>query len=59
MVRRKLQKFDVRAFLSENGLGRTRARVSFFVNRFRKLGLIDYNGDLEVRSILLDVVQHD
>ena len=40
-------------------VGTTRARVSFFINRFRKLGLIDYNGGLEVRSTLLDVVLHD
>jgi CRP/FNR family transcriptional regulator, cyclic AMP receptor protein len=40
-------------------VGTTRARVSFFMNRFRKLGLIDYNGGLEVRSTLLDVVLHD
>lgn len=40
-------------------VGTTRARVSFFMNRFRKLGFIDYNGGLEVRSTLLDFVQHD
>ena len=40
-------------------VGTTRARVSFFMNRFRKLGLIDYNGGLEVRSTLLDVVLHE
>jgi CRP-like cAMP-binding protein len=40
-------------------VGTTRARVSFFMNRFRKLGFIDYNGGLEVRSSLLDVVLHD
>jgi CRP/FNR family transcriptional regulator, cyclic AMP receptor protein len=40
-------------------VGTTRARVSFFMNRFRKLGFIDYNGGLEVRSTLLDVVLHD
>jgi CRP/FNR family cyclic AMP-dependent transcriptional regulator len=40
-------------------IGTTRARVSFFMNRFRKLGFIDYNGGLEVRSTLLDVVLHD
>ena len=40
-------------------VGTTRARVSFFMNRFRKLGLIDYNGGLEVRSTLMDVVLHD
>jgi CRP/FNR family transcriptional regulator, cyclic AMP receptor protein len=40
-------------------VGTTRARVSFFMNKFRKMGLIDYNGHLEVRSSLLDVVLHD
>ena len=49
--------------ISHEGLaeivGTTRARVTFFMNRFRKLGFIDYNGGLEVRSTLLDVVLHD
>jgi CRP/FNR family cyclic AMP-dependent transcriptional regulator len=40
-------------------IGTTRARVSFFMNRFRKLGLIDYNGQIEVHSSLLDVVLHE
>jgi CRP-like cAMP-binding protein len=40
-------------------IGTTRARVSFFMNRFRKLGLIDYNGSIEVHSSLLNVVLHD
>ena len=40
-------------------VGTTRARVNFFMNRFRKLGLIHYNGGLEVHSSLLDVVLHD
>jgi CRP/FNR family transcriptional regulator, cyclic AMP receptor protein len=41
-------------------VGTTRARVNFFMNRFRKLGLIDYRGDgLEVHSSLLDVVLHE
>jgi CRP/FNR family transcriptional regulator, cyclic AMP receptor protein len=40
-------------------VGTTRARVNFFMNRFRKLGFIDYNGGLEVRSTLLDVVLHE
>ena len=39
--------------------GKTRARVSFFMNKFRKLGLIDYNGHLEIHSSLLNVVLHD
>jgi CRP/FNR family cyclic AMP-dependent transcriptional regulator len=40
-------------------VGTTRARVNFFMNRFRKLGFIDYNGGLEVHSSLLNVVLHD
>ncbi|MGC2707496.1 MAG: Crp/Fnr family transcriptional regulator [Candidatus Sulfotelmatobacter sp.] len=40
-------------------IGTTRSRVSFFMNRFRKLGLIHYNGGLEVHSSLLSVVLHD
>jgi CRP/FNR family cyclic AMP-dependent transcriptional regulator len=40
-------------------IGTTRARVNFFMNRFRQLGLIDYNGGLEVHSSLLDIVLHE
>ncbi|MGH6836886.1 MAG: Crp/Fnr family transcriptional regulator [Methylocella sp.] len=43
-------------------IGTTRSRVSFFMNKFRKLGLIDYNGGtpgIEVRGALLNVVLHD
>ncbi len=40
-------------------IGTTRSRVSSFMNKFRKLGLIDYNGDIEVHSSLLNVVLHD
>jgi CRP/FNR family transcriptional regulator, cyclic AMP receptor protein len=40
-------------------IGTTRSRVSFFMNRFRKLGFIDYNGHIEVHSSLLNVVLHD
>jgi CRP/FNR family cyclic AMP-dependent transcriptional regulator len=40
-------------------IGTTRSRVSSFMNKFRKLGLIDYNGSIEVRSSLLNVVLHD
>ena len=40
-------------------VGTTRSRVSFFMNRFRKLGFIPYNGGLEVHSALLNVVLHD
>ena len=37
-------------------IGTTRSRVSFFMNKFRELGLIDYNGHIEVHSSLLNVV---
>jgi CRP/FNR family transcriptional regulator, cyclic AMP receptor protein len=40
-------------------IGTTRSRVSFFMNKFRKLGLIDYNGCIEVHSSLLNVVLHE
>ena len=40
-------------------IGTTRSRVSFFMNRFRKLGFIKYNGNIEVHSSLLNVVLHD
>ena len=41
-------------------IGTTRSRVSFFMNKFRKLGFVDYNGGgLQVRSSLLTVVLHD
>jgi CRP/FNR family transcriptional regulator, cyclic AMP receptor protein len=41
-------------------IGTTRSRVSFFMNKFRRLGFIDYNGrGLEVHSSLLNVVLHD
>lgn len=40
-------------------IGTTRSRVSFFMNRFRKLGFIDYNGSLKIHSSLLNVVLHD
>ena len=40
-------------------VGTTRSRVSFFMNRFRKLGFIEYNGGLTIHSSLLNVVLHD
>jgi CRP/FNR family transcriptional regulator, cyclic AMP receptor protein len=40
-------------------IGTTRSRVSFFMNKFRKMGFIDYNGKLHVHSSLLNVVLHD
>jgi CRP/FNR family transcriptional regulator, cyclic AMP receptor protein len=40
-------------------VGTTRSRVSFFMNRFRELGFIHYNGGLQVHSSLLNIVLHD
>jgi CRP/FNR family cyclic AMP-dependent transcriptional regulator len=40
-------------------IGTTRPRVSFFMNKFRKLGFIDYNGKIEVHQSLLNSVLHD
>ena len=40
-------------------VGTTRSRVSFFMNKLRKLGYIDYNGHLEVHNSLLNVVLYD
>lgn len=40
-------------------IGTTRLRVSFFMNRFRKMGFIKYNGTLEIHSSLLNVILHD
>ena len=40
-------------------IGTTRSRVSFFMNKFRKMGFIEYNGGLHVNSSLLNIVLHD
>jgi CRP-like cAMP-binding protein len=40
-------------------VGTTRARVNFFMNRFRKMGFVHYNGGLKVHSSLLNVILHD
>lgn len=40
-------------------VGTTRSRVSFFLNKFRKLGFIEYNGELRVHGSLLNIVLHD
>src|SRR5258707_13676621 len=40
-------------------IGTTRSRVSFFLNKFRKLGLISYNGKIEVHNSMLNAVLHD
>jgi len=75
-MKRKDQGFDLKAFLAGPGkeavvallgaaeiVGTTRSRVSFFMNRFRKLGFIQYSGKydsgLKVHSSLLNVILHD
>ena len=40
-------------------IGTTRSRVNFFMNKFRDLGFLDYNGDLRINTSLLSVVLHD
>jgi CRP-like cAMP-binding protein len=40
-------------------VGTTRSRLNFFMNKFRKLGFIEYNGGLKVHSSLLNIVAHD
>jgi CRP/FNR family transcriptional regulator, cyclic AMP receptor protein len=40
-------------------IGTTRSRVSFFLNKFRKLGLISYNGNIEVHRSLLNAVLYE
>jgi CRP-like cAMP-binding protein len=40
-------------------IGTTRSRVNFFLNKFRRLGFIDYNGGIRVHSALLNIVLHD
>jgi len=40
-------------------VGTTRSRINYFMNKFRKLGLIEYNGELKVHSSLLNIVVHD
>jgi CRP-like cAMP-binding protein len=40
-------------------IGTTRSRVSFFMNKFRKLGFFSYNGEIEVHNSLLNAILHD
>jgi len=40
-------------------VGTTRSRINFFMNKFRKLGFIEYNGGLKIKPALLSVVLHD
>ena len=56
-VQRKLPKLSQET-LAEM-VGTTRSRVNFFMNKFRKLGLIEYNGGIRINSSLLSIVLHD
>jgi hypothetical protein len=40
-------------------VGTTRSRINFFMNKFRQLGFIDYNGDINVHRSLLSLILHD
>jgi len=40
-------------------VGTTRSRVNFFMNKFKKLGFIQYNGGLKINDSLLSIVLHD
>jgi CRP-like cAMP-binding protein len=40
-------------------VGTTRSRVNYFMNKFRKLGLIEYNGTIKVHTALINVIVHD
>ena len=40
-------------------VGTTRSRVNFFMNKFRRLGFVEYNGGLKINSSLLSMVLHD
>ena len=40
-------------------VGTTRSRVNFFMNKFRKLGFIEYNGGIKIKDSLLSIVLHD
>jgi CRP-like cAMP-binding protein len=40
-------------------VGTTRSRINFFMNKFRKLGFIEYNGGLKIHTSLLNVIVHD
>ena len=40
-------------------VGTTRPRISYFMNKFRKLGFIEYNGGLKIHTSLLNVIVHD
>jgi CRP/FNR family transcriptional regulator, cyclic AMP receptor protein len=57
--RRKPISIDVSQETLAEMIGTTRSRVSFFMNKFRKLGLISYNGKIEVHNSMLNAVLHD
>jgi CRP-like cAMP-binding protein len=40
-------------------IGTTRSRVNFFMNRFRKLGFIEYNGGITIKNSLLNIILHE
>jgi hypothetical protein len=40
-------------------IGTTRSRVNFFMNRFRQLGFIEYNGGMKIHSSLLNIILHE
>jgi len=40
-------------------IGTTRSRVSFFMNKFRRLGFLEYNGELKIHNSLLNVILYD
>ena len=40
-------------------MGTTRSRISYFMNKFRKLGFIEYNGGLKIHRSLLNIIVHD
>jgi CRP/FNR family transcriptional regulator, cyclic AMP receptor protein len=50
---------DVTQAMLAEMIGTTRSRVSFFMNKFRRLGFIEYNGKIQIHSSLLNVVLHD
>jgi CRP/FNR family cyclic AMP-dependent transcriptional regulator len=54
-----LANFGKKINLLADMIGTTRPRVNFFMNKFRKLGFLEYNGTLRVHSSLLNVVLHD
>jgi hypothetical protein len=58
-MRRRYAAPDISQETPAEMIGTTRSRVSHFMSKFRKLGLISYNGHIEVNNSLLDAVLHD